>query len=63
MKGIVWTAALLITTTRAFGEPNPSHEHAGDVFQHFHGPRHWFDDGVINNGTPAGETVELGGGQ
>ncbi|KPI38143.1 Protein AIM2 [Cyphellophora attinorum] len=61
MKGIVWTAALLITTASAFGEPNPSHEHAGDVFQYFHGFRHWFDDGVINNGTPAGETVELGG--
>lgn len=56
------TAVLLsASSVVAHGEPDLRHEHSGDVFQRFHG-RHWPDGGVINNGTPTGETVQLGGG-
>lgn len=64
MKSALLTAAVLLFSSSsvfAHGEPNLKHEHAGDVFQKFHSGR-WFNDGVINNGTPRGDTVELGGG-
>lgn len=58
------TAALLacVSGAVAHGEPDVKHEHAGDVFTKVHGGN-WWGDGVINNGTPTGETVQLGGGR
>lgn len=64
MKSILVTAtALLLSASSvfAYGEPDLTHEHIGDVFQRYHGGP-WSNGGVITNGTPTGETVQLGGG-
>lgn len=37
-------------------------EHAGGVINRVHGGGHFVDDGVINSGTPSGQTVSLGNG-
>lgn len=64
MKSTFLTAVTLFLSASsviAHGEPDLKHEHAGELFQKFHGG-HWYGEGVINNGTPAGQTVQLGGG-
>lgn len=58
---IAWTAALLASSVSAL---DLKAEHAGGVFNRIHGGHSSCpdDDGVINNGTAAGETVSLGNG-
>lgn len=64
MKSVLLTVTTLLSSLAgviAHGEPNLKHEHSGELFQRFHGG-HWYGEGVINNGTPAGQTVQIGGG-
>ena len=61
MKITLFALLASISSVVAHGEPNLQQEHAGGIFQQLHGGR-WHNWGVINNGTPAGETIQLGGG-
>jgi hypothetical protein len=52
-------AALLASGVNGF---DLKAEHAGGVINRVHGGKSFLDDGVINNGTPSGQTVPLGNG-
>ena len=61
---ITWAAAAALLASSVSGLDLKA-EHAGGVFNRIHGGRGRScpdDDGVINNGTAAGETVSLGNG-
>ena len=53
------TAVLAVSNVLAFGEPDLKVERAGGVFSL---RKASVDSGVINNGTPAGQTVMIGNG-
>jgi hypothetical protein len=60
---ITWAAATALLASSVSGLDLKA-EHAGGVFNRIHGGHSSCpeDDGVINNGTAAGETVSLGNG-
>jgi hypothetical protein len=61
---ITWAAAAALLASSVSGLDLKA-EHAGGMFNRIHGGRGRScpdDDGVINNGTAAGETVSLGNG-
>lgn len=64
MKTSILISSLLLagaSVAAAWGEPNPSHEHAGDVFRQFHGGQ-YCGSGVLHDGNSTGTTEQYGGG-
>ena len=64
MKFVSLFSAALVTCSSPFvAALGLKHEHPGDLFKMIHHGNHqWPSKGVINNGTPTGETRSINGG-